>query len=235
MTLQVRPKFASDETPSLELRHARKDDGKPVVDAGGAVQVDGIGSPRWTRSGNVALLERETRPAARTSPGEQTGVRMARTNIVRCLRELAAERPGDTAFAHLLDDDAPQASITYAQLDRRARAIAAHLQDMGLAGQRVVLAYPPGLEFIAAFFGALYAGCVAVPAYPPRHARSIASHALAGDAGARVVLSTAAADRPRSGRWPAGPRRSAGSRPTRSPTPTPTAGSSTIPTPSPWR
>ena len=111
---------------------------------------------------------------------------------MRCLRELAAERPDDTAFVHLLDGDAPQASLTYAQLDRRARAIAACLQDMRLAGQNVVLAYPPGLEFIAAFFGALYAGCVAVPAYPPRTRTLDRFHALAGDAGASVVLSTAA-------------------------------------------
>ena len=160
----------------------------PMADA---VSADGSGSPRWPRSGNVALLERETRPAARPAPGEQTGGRAARASIVRCLRELAAERPGDTAFTHLLDGDAPQASLSYAQLDRRARAIAARLQHMGLARQNVVLAYPPGLEFISAFFGVLYAGCVAVPAYPPRTRTLDRFHALISDAGAQVVLSTA--------------------------------------------
>ena len=58
--------------------------------------------------------------------------------------------------------------LTRGELDRRARALAARLQARGLAGRRALLLYPPGLEFIAAFFGCLYAGVVAVPAYPPR-------------------------------------------------------------------
>ena len=99
----------------------------------------------------------------------------------------------------------------------------------------VVLAYPPGLEFIAAFFGALYAGCVAVPAYPPRARTLDRFHALTGDAGAPVVLSTAATvasmqtiERPdRIGALDRDRRRS--------PTRTPTAGPSTIRTPIRWR
>jgi 8-amino-7-oxononanoate synthase len=83
--------------------------------------------------------------------------------------------------------------MTFGGLDERARAIAARLQGMRLAGERIVLAYPPGLEFIAAFFGVLYAGCVAVPLCPP-HRRSLDRFdAIARDADARVVLSTAAA------------------------------------------
>ena len=122
--------------------------------------------------------------AAGEPPRTLTGTGADHTSMVRCLREHAAERPGDSAFVHLVEGDTPQASMTYAQLDRRARAIAAHLQDMRLAGQNVVLAYPPGLEFIAAFFGALYAGCVAVPAYPPRTRTLDSFHALTRDAGA---------------------------------------------------
>ncbi len=93
----------------------------------------------------------------------------------------------------MVDDQSRQASITYAQLDRRARAIAVSLQDMGVAGQRVVLAYPSGLGFIAAYFGALYAGCVAVPVTQPRRRTFDQFQALAADAGASVSLSTAAA------------------------------------------
>ncbi len=81
--------------------------------------------------------------------------------------------------------------MTYGELDDRARAIAACLQDMRLVGERVVLAYPPGLEFIAAFFGVLYAGCVAVPVYPPRRRTVDRFDAIANDAGARLALSTA--------------------------------------------
>ena len=63
---------------------------------------------------------------------------------------------------------------------------------MGLAGQRALLLYPAGLDFIAAFFGCLYAGVVAVPAYPPRRNRSLSRiQAIVDDAQARVALTTA--------------------------------------------
>src|SRR5262249_44908330 len=61
-----------------------------------------------------------------------------------------------------------EASLTYAELDRRARAIASWLQEAGARGERALLLYQPGLDYIAAFFGCLYAGVTAVPAFPPR-------------------------------------------------------------------
>ncbi len=115
----------------------------------------------------------------------------SRGNLVRCLRGHASERQGDIAFVGMINDPAQPTTLTYGELDRRARAIAASLQDMRLAGQPVVLAYPPGLEFITAFFGALYAGCVAVPIDQPRRRTLDRFHSLAGDAGASLALSTA--------------------------------------------
>lgn len=113
-------------------------------------------------------------------------------HLIRALRLHAEERPRQPAFVQLLNDQADHAGLTYAQLDRRARAIGARLQDMGFAGQRVLLVHPPGLDFITAFFGCLYAGCVAVPTYPPHRHRMIERfHAVAADAGARVALSNA--------------------------------------------
>ncbi len=113
-------------------------------------------------------------------------------HLIGVLRRHADERPRQPAFVHLLNGQADHASLTYAQLDRRARAIAARLQDMGSAGQCVLLVYPPGLDFITAFFGCLYAGCVAVPTYPPhRHRMLERFQAVAADAGARVALSNA--------------------------------------------
>ncbi|GAF97548.1 unnamed protein product, partial [marine sediment metagenome] len=58
-------------------------------------------------------------------------------------------------------------------------------------GERALLLYPPGLEFIAGFFGCLYADVVAVPVYPPRRNRSLRRiQAIADDAGAKVALTT---------------------------------------------
>ncbi len=63
--------------------------------------------------------------------------------------------------------------MTYADLDREARRIAALLQGRTAVGERVLLLYPPGLAYVAAVFGCFYASVVAVPAYPPRLNQSL--------------------------------------------------------------
>ena len=72
------------------------------------------------------------------------------------------------AFTFLADGESEGGRLTYGELDRRAAAIAAALAASVAPGERALLLYPPGLDFIVAFFGCLYAGVVAVPAYPPR-------------------------------------------------------------------
>jgi len=113
-------------------------------------------------------------------------------NLILTLRRHAEKSPDQPAFIHLLDGQSNQAVLTYAQLKQRARAIAAHLQNGGFAGQRVLLVYPPGLDFITSFFGCLYANCVAVPTYPPHRHHRMLNHflAIADDAKASIALST---------------------------------------------
>ncbi len=86
--------------------------------------------------------------------------------LVDVARRRAAQQPDKIAFSFLGSDGATLA-WTYAQLDERARAIAARLQRLGLEGQRAVVLFPPGLDYVAAFLGCLYAGVTAVPALPP--------------------------------------------------------------------
>jgi len=82
--------------------------------------------------------------------------------------------------------------LTYAELDSRARAIGASLQAAGAGGERVALLLPPGPDFIASFFGCLYAGAVAVPALPPRpRGADPRLQAICRDARPRVVLAAA--------------------------------------------
>src|SRR5690606_14436330 len=81
--------------------------------------------------------------------------------------------------------------LTYADLDRRARAIAARLQSMNLAGERALLLYPPGFDYIEAFFGCLYAGVIAVPAYPPARQHLPRLHSIMRDASPAVIMTTA--------------------------------------------
>ena len=69
---------------------------------------------------------------------------------------------------------------------------------MGMRGERALLMYPPGLEFVAAFFGCHYAGVIPVPAYPPRRNRNMTRiSAISEDARAAIVLSV----RPVAKRW----------------------------------
>jgi acetylornithine/succinyldiaminopimelate/putrescine aminotransferase/acyl-CoA synthetase (AMP-forming)/AMP-acid ligase II/predicted amino acid dehydrogenase len=113
--------------------------------------------------------------------------------LVDMLEHRAAEG-GDRAFLFLEDGERPGPRLTFSRLAVQARAIAAELQARGLAGSRILLMYPPGLEFVAGFFGCLYAGAVAVPVYPPDPARLDRSltrvREIARDADARLLLTT---------------------------------------------
>jgi amino acid adenylation domain-containing protein len=112
-------------------------------------------------------------------------------SLVELLRWRAARQPDRLAYTFLLDGETEEASLTYGELDEKARAVAARLQADGAEGQRALLLYPPGLDYIAAFFGCLYAGAVAVPTYPPRQNRSIGRlQSIITDAQARFVLTT---------------------------------------------
>ncbi len=110
---------------------------------------------------------------------------------IKVLQARAAESPTVRAYTFLAEGEEESESLTYAELESRARALAACLQGAGAAGERALLLYSPGLDFIAGFLGCLYAGCVAVPAYPPRSARTLPRlRAIAKDAGPAVVLTT---------------------------------------------
>jgi acyl-CoA synthetase (AMP-forming)/AMP-acid ligase II len=111
--------------------------------------------------------------------------------LVDILRYKAQDQPNFTLYKYLENGEIESDSLTYQQLDKKARAIAAHLQSFIAFGERALLVYPPGLEFICAFFGCLYAGIVAVPAYPPRPNQSLLRlQNIVSDAQASVVLST---------------------------------------------
>ena len=113
------------------------------------------------------------------------------TTLVELLRLRAQNQPDKQAYTFLKDGETEEASLTYAQLEQRVRVIAAKLQSLSAIGERALLLYPPGLDYIAAFLGCLCAGVVAVPTYPPRRNRPDARlQAIAADAQATVVLTT---------------------------------------------
>ncbi|MEJ1934680.1 fatty acyl-AMP ligase, partial [Nostoc sp. NIES-2111] len=113
------------------------------------------------------------------------------STVVELLRYRGLSQPTDTAYTFLPDGETQEITLTYQELDRRSRAIATQLQALDLSGERALLLYPPGLDYLAAFFGCLYAGVVAVPAYPPRNQRNTPRIlAIIQDAQAAIILTT---------------------------------------------
>ncbi|HWQ35152.1 MAG TPA: fatty acyl-AMP ligase [Blastocatellia bacterium] len=115
--------------------------------------------------------------------------------LVEMLRWRATYDADQIAFTFLVDGDAEEAHITYGELDRQARAIGALLQRRLAPGDRAVLLYQPGLDYVAGFFGCLYAGVIAVPAYPPNPVRPKPTlpriQTIVSDSQARVALTNA--------------------------------------------
>ena len=110
--------------------------------------------------------------------------------LVEALRERAQRQPDQYAYRFLGDGRALTGSLTYSQLDERARSIAASLQSTAPPGARVLLIYHQGLDYIAAFMACLYAGVIAVPTYPPKRNRPDARLASIVENCAPAVLLT---------------------------------------------
>lgn len=113
-----------------------------------------------------------------------------RTDLVAVLQHWAAERGEQPAF-YFTDGEEGEDDLclTFAELDLAARNVAGYLQKLGGKGQRVLLLYPPVLDFVIGFFGCLYAGATAVPAFPPRKNRKGQRiHGIARDCQSSLAL-----------------------------------------------
>ncbi len=98
-------------------------------------------------------------------------LRESATTILDPLRDHLETRRDRLAYTYLQDND-QRRTLSYADLDRRARSVAKILLKHVAPGERALMMYPAGLEFIEAFLGCLYAGVIAVPAYPPKRNRN---------------------------------------------------------------
>lgn len=90
------------------------------------------------------------------------------SSLVALLAERARSQRDQRAYVFLGDRGTEEAALTYGELHRAAHALAARLAGMAQRGDRAVLVFPPGLEFMVAFFGCLIAGIIAVPMMMPR-------------------------------------------------------------------
>ena len=119
-------------------------------------------------------------------------------SLVSLLTKRAATQADQRACIFLGDRGAEEAVLTFRQLHDAAQALAARLADIVRPGDRALLVFPPGLEFMVAFFGCLIAGVIAVPMMMPRRQSTRDSSAvIIADCEPAVVLtSPAAAIRP---------------------------------------
>jgi acyl-CoA synthetase (AMP-forming)/AMP-acid ligase II len=116
-------------------------------------------------------------------------------SLITLLELRAAEQGSNRAYTFLTDGERESDTLHYGQLATNAKAIAATLAERGLEpGDRALLLYAPGLDFIEAFFGCLYAGVIAVPAYPPHSAQLARTLprllSVTSDADVAIVLCT---------------------------------------------
>ena len=116
-------------------------------------------------------------------------------SLVELLRCRAERVPDQLAYQFLIDGQHAGPSLTYAQLHRAARVVAARLSDTAaIRGSRALLLYPQGVDFLIAFFGCLQAGVIPVPLPPPDAARMMRAlprlKSVIADSQAALVLTT---------------------------------------------
>ncbi|HVF91386.1 MAG TPA: aminotransferase class I/II-fold pyridoxal phosphate-dependent enzyme [Blastocatellia bacterium] len=110
--------------------------------------------------------------------------------IIERLRHHATTQPGVSAYTFLREGGEAE-SLTFRELEKRTRDLALALSKRAGVGERALLLYPSGLEFITAFLACLYAGIIAVPATTPRKNRSANRlQAIFDDATPRLILTT---------------------------------------------
>lgn len=119
---------------------------------------------------------------------------MAVESFVDVLRARNESDPGRCVYSFLMDGEREEVKLTWHALWRSAVRIAALLRAHAAVQEPVLLIFEPGLGFIEAFFGCLWAGVIAVPAFPPSPGRPTFDRlqSMAADSGARIVLTSSA-------------------------------------------
>ncbi|MEM8780879.1 MAG: AMP-binding protein, partial [Cyanobacteria bacterium P01_G01_bin.49] len=113
------------------------------------------------------------------------------SNLLEILQWRAINQPERKAYTFLRNGETESIHLTYQDLDLQAKNIAAKMQSLKVIGERALLLYSPGIEFISAFFGCLYAGVIPVPLYPPKRNPNLSRlRLILANANARLALTT---------------------------------------------
>jgi acyl-CoA synthetase (AMP-forming)/AMP-acid ligase II len=110
-------------------------------------------------------------------------------NFVDLILFRTARSAAKTAYTFLENGEAVSESVTYSQLQERVLALAATLQQQCAPGDRVLLLYPPCVDYMVGFLACLCAGAIAVPLFPPRGTKhNLRLEAIARDCQPRLAL-----------------------------------------------
>ena len=114
------------------------------------------------------------------------------TSFVDILNARATEQSDQPSYVFLSAGEEVD-TLTFAQLQRKARAVGAHLQEMNAQNERVLLLYPSGLDYVVALYACFYGRAIAVPAYPPRMNQNLRRlMAIIDDSRPTIALTTSA-------------------------------------------
>ena len=149
-----------------------------------------IAAPAGTSSASASV------PSGVISESDESEIQYPPDSIATLVDVLDwhAERHGDRLLITLDSEHSAATHLTYGRLRIDALSVAEGLTDKGYgAGDAVAIMLPTGSDFFAAFYGALYAGCVPVPLYPPARLSQLEDHLrrIAGivrNAEARILI-----------------------------------------------
>ncbi len=112
-------------------------------------------------------------------------------SLVEIISKRATNQPESVVYKYLGDGVNETESFTFKEIDRVARSIAHALSEKLTKGDRVLLLFPQGLQYVAALYGCFYGGFIAIPAYPPRRNRKMDRiNSIIEDSGAAAGLVT---------------------------------------------
>jgi myxalamid-type polyketide synthase MxaB len=112
-------------------------------------------------------------------------------NMVEIFEKNCAKNPDKVIYYYLEDGYNETDRITFSEMNKRVRAVAAALQERLTKGDRALMLFPSGIEFIVSLFGCFYSGVIGVPAYPPRKNRMFDRfESIVKDCSPSVILTT---------------------------------------------
>ncbi len=167
---------------------------KPAIDTRDWQPADAARNAAAVRDLFVAWNREDRQPRGADDP---RGRPFTGTTLVEMLRHRASVQADDPAYFFLHNGEEMRERLTWVELDRRSRAVARALTSCASPGDRALLLFPSGLDFVPAFFGCLYAGVIAVPVPLPQTSRADRATdrlaAVVTNAAPSVVLTTTTA------------------------------------------